>query len=254
MKHLYLISLSVFLLHACGRPLQVVRVEPAFEHEIDRYRYGNPVQSSTNGAVTVEVSYYDASDNYLVFDTEVVNESDEAILFDPAESYLEFPLGQRISAIDPEFQLLSMDLKSVEQARTARTLAWAGAAVLVAASAYSLANGGGSIPEPTTNATVVADLGFQVADAMTFAVLQRENDILQRNWVPAGQDIPGPDNRYFWLDYSFRKTTLRPGESAVGKLLFPRSDDHPQFQVAVPVDELATFNFQFAQRIFRDRR
>ncbi len=254
MKHLYPLCLCLFLVSACGSPLQVVRVAPEYEEDIDRYRYGNPVQSHTDGEVTVEVSYYDASRDYLVFDAEVMNHSDRDILFDPVDSYITFAGGRRVTAEDPEFQLLSMDLHAVEKARTARTLAWAGAAVLVAATVYSVANADAAVPEATTDAAIVADLGIRVADAMTFAVLQQNNSAIQRNWLPAPDDIPGPDNRFFWLDYSFRKTTLRPGESAVGKLVFARSDVDEHLLLTVPVAGRQTYTFGFTQRIYRDRR
>ncbi|WP_116105590.1 hypothetical protein [Lewinella sp. IMCC34191] len=254
MKHLYLPALAILLLlSACGKPLQVVRISPAAEQDIDRYRYGNPVQSLRQDEVTVEVSYYDASDDYLVFDAEVINESTEDILFDPVEAYLQLAADAQIPALDPEFQLLSMDLESVSRQRSARVMAWAGAAVLVAASAYAISKSGGSVAEVPTDATLVADLGIQVADAMTFAVLQQNQNLLQRNYAPTEEEIPAPDNRYFWLDYSFRKTTLRPGESAVGKLVFPRADMEVNFQLAVPVIGRPPYTFNFTQRIFRDR-
>lgn len=255
MKHLYLPILCLtFLLSSCGKPLQVVRVTPAAEQDVDRYRYGNPVQSLSQDEVTVEVSYYDASADYLVFDAEVINESEEDILFDPAETYLSLAQGIRIPAVDPEFQLLSMDLETVTRQRNARVMAWVGAGVLVAASAYAIANGDFQSTDAPSNAAVVADLGLQVVDAMTFAVVNEDQTVLRRHYVPAEGEIPAPDNRFFWLDYSFRKTTLRPGESAVGKLVFPRADDHLDFQLAIPVAERDTFIFPFTQRIFRDRR
>ncbi|MGB3798575.1 MAG: hypothetical protein WA952_02100 [Lewinella sp.] len=255
MKHHYLALFSfLIMLSACGNPLQVVRVSPAAEEDVDRYRYGNPVQSQSQEDVAVEVSYYDASADYLVFDAEVLNSSAEDILFDPAETYLRFPAGFTLPAIDPEFQLLTMDLETVSRQRTARTLAWAGAAVMVASTVYAVANANAPTFETTTTASVVADLGLQVADAMTFAVINQNQDNYQRHYIPADAEIPGPENRFFWLDHSFRKTTLRPGESAVGKLVFPRSDEHLEFQVAVPVEGREPFTFDFTQRIFRDRR
>ncbi len=255
MKHRYLpLILPLLCLFACGTPLQVVRVDPAAEQDVDRYRYGNPVQALRQGDILVEISYYDASADYLVFDAEVINESQEELLFDPADAYLLAGNNLEIPAVDPEFELLSMDLETVRQQRSARTLAWVGTAVMVAASVYSIASANTPLLDVPAGASVVADVGVQVADAMTFAVLSRDQQLFQRNTPPAGGEIPTPANRYFWLDYSFRKTTLRPGESAVGKLVFPRLDEQPRFDLVVPVTGRELFPFSFTQRIFRERR
>ena len=246
--------LLLLLLFSCGTPLQVVRVDPASDDLIDRYRYGSAIQRQEAEGVTVEVSFYDASRQYLLFDVELSNHTAEDILIDPAETSLQLPSGARLSAVEPEYQLLSMDLESVRKQRQSRTLAWASAAVLVAASAYAIANSDNStVSAPNSDAVVISNLGTQVADLMTYVVLEEEGRQLAREGVPVGEEMPGPENRFFWLDYSFRKTTLRPGESAVGKLVFPRADDATAVEVVVPVGSDREFMFPFRQRVFRDQ-
>ena len=253
MHHTYPLFL-LLLLFSCGTPLQVVRVEPAREDLIDRYRYGSAIQHQETDEASVEVSFYDATRDYLLFDVEITNHSTEDILIDPAETSLQLPTGTRLSAVEPEYQLLSMDLESVRKQRQSRTLAWASAAVMVAATAYAIANSdNATVSEPNTDAVIISNLGSQVADVMTYVVLEEEGRRLARETVPDAGEMPAPDNRFFWLDYSFRKTTLRPGESAVGKLVFPRADDSPTVEVVVPVGTDGPFIFPFRQRVFRDQ-
>ena len=253
MAHIYPLLL-LLLLFSCGTPLQVVRVDPASEDLIDRYRYGSAIQHQEADNVSVEVSFYDATRQYLLFDVEISNHTSDDILIDPAETSLQLPSGTRLSAVEPEYQLLSMDLESVRKQRQSRTLAWASAAVLVAASAYAIANGDNStVSAPNSDAVIISNLGTQVADVMTYVVLEEEGRRLEREMVPVADEMPEVDNRFFWLDYSLRKTTLRPGESAVGKLVFPRSDDASTVEVVVPVGPQREFAFPFRQRVFRDQ-
>ena len=253
MDHTYPLIL-VLLLLSCGTPLQVVRVDPASDDLVDRYRYGSAIQHQERDDLSVEVSFYDATRHYLLFDVEISNHSTNDILIDPAETSLQLPSGTRLSAVEPEYQLLSMDLESVRKQRQSRTLAWASAAVLVAASAYAIANGDdATVSTPNSDAVVISNLGTQVADVMTYVVLEEEGRQLARETAPPAGEMPGPDNRFFWLDYSFRKTTLRPGESAVGKLVFPRADDAPTVEVVVPVGSEYQFFFPFRQWVFRDQ-
>ena len=254
MRHLYLLFFILTLLFSCGRPLQVVRVQPADEGRIDRYRYGSAIQHAESDGVGVDASFYDASPEYLLFDVEIYNDSDGDILVDPADAALELPGGRVRQAIEPEYQLLGMDLESVRKARQSRTIAWATAAVLVAASAYAL-----SVPSDgagqalASDAGIAYDLTFQAVDVMNYVLVGNDDLLLRRNAVPADAALPPPDNRFFWLDYSFRKTTLRPGESAAGKLVFPRVDDDTELELIVPAGADHVFRFPFTQRVFRER-
>ncbi|WP_116124376.1 hypothetical protein [Lewinella sp. IMCC34183] len=245
MKHCYfLFPLLTLLFFSCGRPLRVVRVAPSTEESIDRYEYGNPIQRRSVAGTDVEINYYDASREYLVFDLVVTNRGTSDVLFDPATARLLPEGGPFLPAIDPEFQLLSMDLDDVRQQRTARTLAWVGAAVLVGTAVYAATST--DVSTVTDNGDqAYAQLGASVADAATVAIWQREA-------ARSGQvsDLPAPDNRFFWLDYSMRKTTIRPGESAMGKLVFPRADESERLTVSVLTGG-EDVRFSFTQMIYR---
>ncbi len=252
MKHLYPLVLLALLGTSCGRPLQLVNVHPSDDATVDRYTYGNPILRKERSGVAVEANYYDASPDYLVFDVQVFNDSDRDVLFDPVLSSLSSASGGLQRALDPEFELLSLDWRALERQRTGRTLAWIGAGVLVAGTAYAIANGSGSgenvTPAPTST-QVAAQLTTSVADAMSFYIIEGAGD--PRSSSSAA--VPDPSDRFFWLDHSFRITTVRPGERAMGKLVFPREDAASRLRLSVGVGEEA-FEFAFDQRVLRPGR
>ncbi|MEO0733756.1 MAG: hypothetical protein AAFZ52_13045, partial [Bacteroidota bacterium] len=102
-----------------------------------------------------------------------------------------------------------------------------------------------------TNLAVGLDLSTTVVDAVSFAVIDAavaENQA--RNAIPVGAQIPGPENRYFWLDHALRLTTIPPGQKAFGKVVFPRNDKATEFSFQVSVED-KEFTFPFKQRVFR---
>ncbi|MTB50456.1 hypothetical protein [Lewinella sp. W8] len=245
----YLFLFSLLILFTSCTPLRVVRLEP--EQEPDRMRYGAAILREANQQVSVEVSYYDATQDYLVFDLEVENVGDSPFDFDPSSCLLVGDAGPVARAINPEVQLLSMDVETVRKMKSNRAWAWVGTGLLVAGTVAAITS---EVDAPITNdvATdaVVSSLAYNVADAITFSVVSAEIQNNQRNYVPDGQEIPGPDNRYFWLDYSLRTTTVRPGEVAVGKVVFPRNDEASSFTFQVSAAG-KDFSFPFLQKVFK---
>ncbi|MEL7163332.1 MAG: hypothetical protein AAFN92_21420, partial [Bacteroidota bacterium] len=79
MKHVTLFVLAILFLSACT-PLRVVRIEP--ENEPTSYHYGEKIVTHEQAELSVSASYYDASENYLVFNLEVENLGDEPFNFD----------------------------------------------------------------------------------------------------------------------------------------------------------------------------
>ncbi len=252
MKHLCPIVLLAILANSCGRSLQLVRVGPLDKSSVDRYAYGNPILRSEEAGVSVETNYYDASADYLVFDVQIFNDSDQDLLFDPVLSSLTTETGVFQRAVDPEFQLLSMDWDALSRERTLRTLAWIGAGVLVAGATYAIARGPDATNDFATATTVpgvAAQVTTSVVDAMSFYIFRGDAEARASAQTP----LPDPADRYFWLDYSLRLTTIRPGERAVGKLVFARADAARELRVSVGVGE-REFSFSFDQRVFRPGR
>ncbi|CAH1000325.1 hypothetical protein LEM8419_01478 [Neolewinella maritima] len=248
MHYLYCLVLSL-LLSGCGRPLQLVRVEPADPATVDRYFYGNAIQQEQQAGLTVETNFYDASPEYLIFDVSILNESDGDVLFDPVASMLYTSAQNGMHAIDPEVQVFTLDMDVLHQEKNRRTLNWVGGTLLAASTVYLLVDGSNAADAattPNTTANTVTDLTLALSDAYWFAV--QTSSLSERSGYDF--DSPDPSSRFFWLDHSFRRTTIRPGERAVGKLVFPRSDDVTALRLEVWVED-RSFTFPFTQRLYR---
>lgn len=244
MKHLYYLLFSLVLLSSCT-PLRVVRLSPAVETA--EYSYGEQLVRQSSRAAEVTVSYYDASRSYLVFNVSVENKGDAPITFDPATCKLAADVGPEVLAIDPEFQLLTMDIDNMRQERKSRAMAWVGAGLMVAGAVAGASIDGGE--SSIANLGIAEELALSAVDATVFAVVQSTNNANARaNAVPA--DIPVPENRFFWLDHSLRITTIQPGEVAFGKVVFPRNDIASLFTFKAEVDG-GIFEVPFTQKVFR---
>ncbi len=143
-----------------------------------------------------------------------------------------------------------MDIKTIQDQRTTRTLAWVGAGIIVAGVAVDLANGGGA-DNFDAGSYFAADLALTSAQNLAFIVVDAkdERDYV-RNAVPFDDEIPGPANRYFWLDHALRITTLQPGQKVFGKIAFPRNDEATTFSFNVIVNGV-DFKVPFNQLLFK---
>ncbi|WP_020567317.1 hypothetical protein [Neolewinella persica] len=249
MKSSTLFSLLLFslFLSACT-PLRVVRLEPDTE-EIT-FRYGEKVVTDETAGTRVDVSYYDASPRFIVFNLEVENTGTEPFDFDPVSCLLVPDVGPVSQAIDPEIQLLSMDVKTIQDQKTTRALAWVGAGILVAGVAVDLSNGN-SINDFDNGSFFAADLALTSTQNLAFSLIdvKAERDYV-RNAVPFDDEIPVPANRFFWLDHALRITTVKPGQKVYGKIAFPRNDQATSFYFNVSVKG-NEFKFPFNQQLFK---
>jgi hypothetical protein len=248
MKTLYLLLLFICLGSACS-PIHVVRLEPAEPESSSRLLYGNAVISQWLGDVRVDVNYYDASNDYLIFNLEIENQSDAAFDFNPAEITLSTDLGDTQSAIDPELQLLSMDLDDARRRQNQRTMGWVSGSLLVLGTAASIISETADRPEVAIDNAIIADASFDLAQSLTFLTIDANNRSI-RYQLPPEEEIPTPDSRFFWLDHSLRVTTVRPGEVVMGKIAFRRVDKATRFTVEVPLQG-QRLSYEFRQRVFR---
>ncbi|MEM6770668.1 MAG: hypothetical protein AAF597_08805 [Bacteroidota bacterium] len=243
MKPFYFVCLALIFLSSCT-PLRVVRLAPV--EETGEYSYGQQLVRKTASAAEVTVSYYDASPSYLVFNVSVENRGDRPINFDPVSCSLVPDVGTEQRAIDPEFQLLAMDIEQMRQTRKNRTMAWVGAGLMVAGAVAGATIDAG---EGVANIGLAEELALTVVDATAFAVVQSVANSNARNNAPL-EEIPVPESRFFWLDHSLRITTIQPGEVAFGKVVFPRNDEASKFSFRTEVDGVF-FEVPFNQQVFR---
>ncbi len=245
MKTCYSFLLLICICLTACAPIRVVRLEPEEASEIDSYLYGNPVQQQEHEGIVVDVSYYDASKDYIVFNVEIDNQRDSAFLFDPVAIFLAPNIGPAIPAIDPELQLLSMDLNTARDEQASRTFAWIGAGLIVAGTVAAIADDNTALVD--NELSLLGDISLSVADALLFSVIDRS--LPNSRNMAAPDETPIPENRFFWLDHSLRITTIEPGERALGKVAFRRNDQVDNFEFVVPIGE-KQLAFPFLQRVF----
>lgn len=243
----YAVLLFSLLLSACT-PLRVVRLEPDTENIT--FRYGEKVVTNETAGAKIDVSYYDASPRFVVFNLEVENTGTEPFDFDPVSCLLVPDIGPVSQAIDPEVRLLSMDIKTIQDEKTNRTFAWIGAGIVVAGVAADLANDG-DIDGFDAGSYLAADLALTSVQTLAFTVIdvKQERDYV-RNAIPFDDEIPTPANRYFWLDHALRITTVQPGQKVFGKIAFPRNDEASSFSFNVTVNG-EEFKVPFNQLLFK---
>lgn len=252
----FLTLFALALLLASCSPLRVVRVSPEESAPVSKYLYGNAVLSDTQEGVQVDVSYYDASPEVVVFNLDLTNNTDGPINFDPVSAALVDDFGKVNRALDPEAELLGMDIRVMKRAKNQRTMAWVGAGLVVAGAAVAIATDAGSSTAGGGGQAAVADAGggsfynfsVDLANLVSWTVYDRQNERERHYALP--EDIPTPDSRYFWLDHAFRLTTVGPGETAVGKVVFARNDAATSYDFTLGV-EGRNFSFPFVQQVFR---
>ncbi len=230
------------VLSSCYTPKAVIRVKP--EETNTTWDKGKEYVSYKKGAYQVHSSFNGYNDRYLIFDVEIVNISGEDILVAPEEIKLytgywnnksqqtEYSQAA-INALDPELQLLNIDLAQSRAEANSKNSQVAATAFLVAAIPLSIAaaiadgNNSNYVEENVTNSELV-DAGVNLAigaSAVNGAV--QEGKIISLN-----------DDKYTWQESALRKTTLTAGYSIRGLVYFPiPSLSVRKIRLDVPVGE-----------------
>jgi hypothetical protein len=242
MRCLFIFTVLSVLFTACASPY-VARLEP--ETENFSYRNGEKLVAQTDGQAKVTLSYFDSSPKYVVFHLEVENVSNVPFDFDPASCLLVGDAGPVRQAIDPEVQLLSMDIESARKGQTINSFDLASLAATVAETVLAAAQG---VTDPNFYASVGISAGIQLSFLPDD---NGEEEAIARGQIdPLGGAAPAPDNRYFWLDDALRITTIEPGRRVFGKVAFPRNDEAENLIFKVMVQE-QEFSFSFNQKLFQ---
>jgi len=217
---------------------------PEREADVTRYAYGTAIQEAKVGGATAAVSYYDATNEHLVFNVEITNNGKEAFDFDPAAILL-IAEPNVVPAIDPELYLLDIDLTAAKAARKSEAWGWIGAGVLIAG---SIALAVDANAEGLNDAVLAETLVGSAADAALLVSYNAQDR--RNNLYAAPNDLPTPAHRAFWLDQALRISTVRPGETVFGKLVFPRQDQTTRMAVKIPMPT-GDLRFEFTQVVRR---
>jgi hypothetical protein len=243
--------LLLLLLSACV-PAKIVRVEPANDADVSRYFYGAPMLERQSEEVAIEIGFYDADKQFLVFSLELENTSSEDIEVDPRDIFLAPDVGGELRAIDPEIERLGMDMNDSRQTANRKTAALILGAAAVAGAVATIVN------DDIDNAADVGnnlELAYDLNTTLNFSGLAVDALYLGTQpsnyyYVPDSDALPPTFDRLFWLDHSLRRTTIRPGERVYGKVVFPRVDEAVDVEIVVPVAG-RNYRFPFVQRLYR---
>lgn len=252
MKPLYLALFLLSIFMAACVPAKIVRVEPASEDDIARYFYGTPMVERSSSEALVEVGFYDADRQYLVFSLEVENTGTENFDLDPVDIVLRPDIGGELHAIDPEVERLGLDLNDSKQTANRKTAALVLGTVAVAGAIAAIAND--DIDDVADNNGTL-ELAYDLNTTLNFSGLAVDALYLGTQpsghyFIPDADEMPPTSNRLFWLDFSMRRTTIRPGERVYGKIVFPRVDESLKVEVIVPVAG-QEYRFPFRQMLYR---
>lgn len=231
-----LAACTLLALSACFSPKSVVRIEPTDEPQ--RWNYGQAILEAEKDGIAANAAYAYSDEDYWVFDVEVINWREDRIMVDPAGIELTIaPIDMKVSAIDPESQMLDMEMDASRREANAKNAAVVAGVVAVAAVATAIATSSGDNNDNTENNFDNNNLDVvNVAPTLV---------------IGAGAGAPPPPgpiavDPWFWSEQTLRKTTLEKGQKVRGKVLFPRNDQIRNFDMLVPIEELI-FKFGFKQ-------
>ncbi|MEZ5039180.1 MAG: hypothetical protein R2828_04795 [Saprospiraceae bacterium] len=233
------------LLSSCFSPKAVIRIEP--ENEEVRWQYGQAFARQQTGDLEVQAAYNGMDKHYFFFDVEVTNQGEEEVLVDPILFSLDIN-GFQVKAIDPEAFLLGLDLDASRKEANAKNTALALGVVTVAAAVTAIATADRNVVSNNAGNDLTNDVATQLAlEVVSIA----PSLVINAASGPGVENLPPPNpkDRWFWTDFSLRKTTLRKGERVVGKVLFSKSELADRFQMVLPIGP-ETFRLQFKRMAY----
>lgn len=252
----YKIAISIAalaMLTSCFSPKPVMRFKP--EETQTTWEKGKEYVSYKKGDYEVHASYYGNNEKYIIFDIEVINSKGVDFLVAPEDIKLYTGCWDNVSqnviydnipihAIDPEAELLKIDMDNSRAEAAQKNSQVAAVAIFAAAiplaivaSNTDMKNSNSNGSNNSVNNTDLVEAGVDLAlGATAINQMGAENQIISLN-----------DNRNMWETASLRKTTLSPGYSIRGLVYFPvpnLSTRKVYFDVPTP-DGAISFKYNF---------
>ncbi|WP_462280576.1 hypothetical protein [Salinivirga cyanobacteriivorans] len=233
-----LLSILIALMAcSCAIPEDIVRIEST-ENNID-WLMGKQVVTKNKDSLTIALKYEQDKGAYIFFDTEILNHSSEKVTVS-SKNYSIIEINdtstyqQWIGATDPEEMLLKKDIdisRSIAAQKNAATTSLIiGTALLATDIAMTVSDN--DTPQKAATRAATADASYITTSAVHHANVRKEN--------------LGYRERAFWAKDVLRKTTLYPGESIRGYVIFPKKNLFDSFEVEIQVGE-KSFNFGYNQ-------
>jgi hypothetical protein len=207
----------LYLSQSCAVPQPVSRLSP-LESNFEWLKGTENLLFESPDGLQVALQYLHSTSAHLVFEVGVQNRSQENVLIDPLQiSILPIgldtisPLGSPISAVNPENELLRLDIQTNrEEAEQSND-----AAMELLSQGLNLASdiaSSGQEKDPEVQEREQADRQERRADYEYTQAISEER-LLSLD-----------DRRHYWANYTLRKTTLKPGYEIRGTVFFPRQN------------------------------
>ncbi len=237
------IIILLLLVQACSTPKAVVRMNP--ETEQTKWFYGKEYALDSLNGVSVSMAFNRLIRPYIIFDMEVINNSNLPLLVDPASLFYKFSgdtiytdsASVRFYAADPEKELFDIDMEISRLEARQKNSAMIG---LVAAGVGVIAAITSGVENDYDNSeryALAADASFIASDIA--AAVSVENDI---------EAMENEDLRYRWENAALRKTTLDPGQAIRGHLYFDYQPEARFYRFFFPIDD------DYITHTFRQRK
>ncbi|HKK75627.1 MAG TPA: hypothetical protein VJ953_11185 [Saprospiraceae bacterium] len=240
------------LFSSCFVPREVIRIAPD-ESERVFWHQGQAIAEAQLDNIIARAAYSHANRDYLVFDVEVFNESDQPCLLSPENFSLTTAQNLRLRAADPEKEMFALDMNSSRNEARAKNWAVAGgvalatAAVVAAVSSDGADNIDGLVGDGYNAVDASLDLAAGVAN-IAWGLSFHNDPVLS---VPANV-LPPIGSYDFWQSVALRRTTIMPGSSIRGLVAFPRNKQRTAGTLLLDVPlECAVFRFRFTQMNFQ---
>lgn len=243
MKSYLALTLAILsTLTSCFSPKPVLRFKA--DAEKTTWDKGKEYVSYKKDSYEVHTSYFGNNDQYIMFDIEIINNDGEEFLVAPENiklyngnwdnktqntSYSAYPTR----AIDPERELLKIDLETSRAEAASKNAGIAGIAIFAAAIPLAVIAARSDVENANSNSNESKISNTEMVGAGLDIALSA-NAINQE--VQEGRIISMNDSRYAWETSSLRRTTLSPGYSIRGLVFFPIPDkNNRKIRIDVPL-------------------
>ena len=245
-KYLFITISFLATLTSCFSPKPVLRFKA--DAEKTTWDKGKEYISYKKGEYEVHTSYFGSDEKNIMFDIEIVNNNGEEFLVAPENIKLYSGSWDNVTkdilynntplnAIDPEIELLNIDLENSRAEAASKNAGVAAIAIFAAAIPLAIiaarsdaenSNTDNNSDESTVSNTEMVGAGVDIAlGANAINQSNQEDKIISMN-----------DSKYTWETTSLRKTTLSPNYSIRGLVFFPIPDMNiKKIRIDIPVPD-----------------
>ncbi|MFN7119258.1 MAG: hypothetical protein ACK4TA_20835 [Saprospiraceae bacterium] len=236
-------GISLLFLLGCATPQPVSRLYPIEQSGTKKWSYGNEmITLSAENGMEVSAAFRGSNPNSLIFEVQIRNRSGLPVLVSPEKFYYEMLaidtariLGTPVFAIDPEKNLLEMDIAESRMRAQAQNET---TAELIAITTDILDN---VTTKNETEAQQQQKWAEQNARSAEYESSQANYNIQFRSL---------DEERSYWLNHVIRRNTLENGYEMRGSVFLPRSNQARFIRLNV-VLENKIFPFTFWQVLYK---